>query len=107
MLEYTHTLADGKGSMPMASLWSGKLKKMLPGTHTVAVISGGYMDVTKFQTVLEYSLGLCGANCTLKVELPDNSQSLSQVNHFLQKNSHFTDFRSSRSQQHQCERRHF
>lgn len=98
MLEYTHTLADGKGSMPMASLWSGKLKKILPGTHAVAVVSGGYMDVTKFQTVLEYSLGLCGANCTLKVELPDNSQSVSQVSPFAFSNEQSIDFRSCSGQ---------
>ena len=77
LLLYTHTIADGKGVLPFASLFTNKID--IKNEKVIALITGGFVDVTDFQNLLEHSMGLIGNNFTLQVELLDNTNSLSKV----------------------------
>ncbi len=51
--------------------------------YIIDTFVGGFVDVTYFQTILEYSLALGGSSFTVILEIPDNSISLSKVHRLM------------------------
>ncbi|KYR00103.1 threonine ammonia-lyase [Tieghemostelium lacteum] len=77
-MEYTHTLTNGKGAIALGGLLSGKIL-MKPDEKVVVMISGGFVDVIDFQTILQYGLDLTGQSFEIELDLPDNTTALSKV----------------------------
>eukprot|EP01133_Synstelium_polycarpum_P016177 gene16177-19254_t len=77
-LEYTHTLTNGKGSIALGGLLSGNIQ-LKPNEKIVVLISGGFVDVIDFQTILNYGLDLAGQSFEVELDLQDNTNALSKV----------------------------
>ncbi|EGG16087.1 threonine ammonia-lyase [Cavenderia fasciculata] len=77
-LEYTHTLTNGKGSIALGGLLSGNIK-LKEDAKIVLLISGGFVDVIDFQTILNYGLDMIGQSFEITLDLPDNTTALTKV----------------------------
>jgi len=69
LLERAKILAEGAGAVTLAAVLNGKVKR-LEG-KTVALLSGGNIDVKTIATVVERGLVAAGRYVKLKVELDD------------------------------------
>eukprot|EP01117_Protostelium_nocturnum_P011821 TRINITY_DN430_c1_g1_i2.p1 TRINITY_DN430_c1_g1~~TRINITY_DN430_c1_g1_i2.p1 ORF type:complete len:966 (-),score=166.34 TRINITY_DN430_c1_g1_i2:23-2920(-) len=85
-LEYTHTQADGRGVLSVAALWNKKLG-LDNQQNVVGLISGGFMDLISFQTLLDYCLALSGYNFSIHVQVPDTTRSVSKLLQILGANN--------------------
>ncbi|KAN0004346.1 hypothetical protein ACTFIZ_010507 [Dictyostelium cf. discoideum] len=77
-LEYTHTLTNGKGSIALGGLMSGNIH-LRHDEKVLVMLSGGYVDVIDFQTILNYGLDITGQSFEIELDLPDNTTSLNKV----------------------------
>ncbi|GAM27661.1 hypothetical protein SAMD00019534_108370, partial [Acytostelium subglobosum LB1] len=77
-LEYTHTLTSGKGSISLGGMLSGNIP-FKKDEKFVVLISGGFIDVIDFQTILNYALDLAGQTFEVALDLPDNANALTKV----------------------------
>ncbi|EGC29058.1 threonine ammonia-lyase [Dictyostelium purpureum] len=77
-LEYTHTLTNGKGSIALGGLMSGNID-LRTDEKVLVMISGGFVDVIDFQTILNYGLDITGQSFEIELDLPDNTTSLNKV----------------------------
>ncbi|EFA82169.1 threonine ammonia-lyase [Heterostelium album PN500] len=77
-LEYTHTMTNGKGSIALGGMFSGNIK-LKQNEKIVVLLSGGFVDVIDFQTILNYGLDLAGQTFEVELDLPDNTNALSKV----------------------------
>ena len=85
LLQYTHTLGDGKGVLPFAALLSHKID--VKEDKVIGLISGGFVDVLDFQGLLDYSMGLMGNHFTINLMILDNTTSLATILDLLSSNN--------------------
>jgi hypothetical protein len=60
-------------------VFAGARVILIACTQVTVLISGGYIEVTDFQFMFEYALGIIGQNFSLEVTIPDNTTSLHKV----------------------------
>ncbi len=70
LLEKHKLIAEGAGAISVAAAMSGKLP--INGKKTVCVVSGGNVDVTFLNRIINRGLQRGGRQCTLTVELMDS-----------------------------------
>lgn len=77
LLERTKLLVEPAGAVGIAALLSGKIAA--DGKTTVAVLSGGNVDVALLDRLVEHGLSLAGRYLTLRVRLPDRPGQLARL----------------------------
>lgn len=77
LLEKQKTLAEGAGALAVAALLNGKAG--LEGGRTVALVSGGNIDVMRLSNIIERGLVKDGRLIRLRVTLPDHPGGLEKL----------------------------
>ncbi|HLF07338.1 MAG TPA: threonine ammonia-lyase [Thermoplasmata archaeon] len=78
LLERCKTLVEGAGAVSVAALVSGKVK-LRPGENVVALLSGGNIDITLLDRILNRGLQQDGRVFRFWVTVPDKPGQLSRV----------------------------
>lgn len=76
LLERTKLVAEGAGATPVAALLGGAIEADGP---TVCLISGGNVDLTLLDRIVQHGLTALGRYLILKIELPDRPGVLHQL----------------------------
>ncbi len=81
LIEQQKMIAEGAGAAPVAAAMFNKVP--VAGKKTVCVVSGGNIDVTSLNRVINRGLVKSGRQCNLTVELPDKPGQLSRITTIL------------------------
>lgn len=81
LLERHKLIAEGAGAVSVAAAMFSKLP--LEGKKTVCVVSGGNIDVTILNRIINRGLQKNGRLCTLSIELPDRPGQLVQISKLI------------------------
>ena len=81
LLERHKLVAEGAGAVSVAAAMFSKLP--LEGKKTVCVVSGGNVDVTIFNRIINRGLQKGGRLCTLSLEISDRPGQLVQVSKLI------------------------
>lgn len=81
LLERHKLVAEGAGAVSVAAAMFSKLP--LEGKKTVCVVSGGNVDVTIFNRIINRGLQKGGRQCTLSLEISDRPGQLVQVSKLI------------------------
>ena len=77
LLEREKTVAEGAGAVAMAALLQHKTA--LAGKHTIAILSGGNIDITLISRIIERGMVKDGRLVRLRIRLLDKPGSLQEV----------------------------
>jgi threonine dehydratase len=78
VMQISHTLPDAKAAAAVAAFLVGGVK-ICEGEKGVAILSGGNVDETVFDVLVNYALGLMGHNFSLALNIPDSTSSFEKV----------------------------
>ncbi|MGN0822984.1 MAG: threonine ammonia-lyase [Candidatus Gallimonas sp.] len=82
LIEKHKMIAEGAGATPLAAILAGKLPE-LKGKKVCCVVSGGNIDVTILNRVIQRGLLTSGRQCTLNIELLDKPGQLLTVSQII------------------------
>lgn len=82
LIEKQKMIAEGAGASSLAAVLAGKLPE-LKGKKVCCVISGGNIDVTILNRVIQRGLLMSGRQCTLNIELLDKPGQLVAVSQII------------------------
>jgi len=77
LLEFGKLVVEGAGAVGVAALLSGRLS--CKNQKTVAILSGGNVDVNLIARVVEHGLTLAGRYLIIRVKLPDRPGQLARL----------------------------
>ena len=82
LMERQKMIAEGAGATPLAAIMAGKLPE-LKGKKVCCLVSGGNIDVTIFNRVVDRGLLMSGRKCTMNIELLDKPGQLVTVSKII------------------------
>lgn len=82
LLEKQKIVAEGAGATPLAAVLAGKLPE-IKGKKVCCLVSGGNIDVTILNRVIQRGLLISGRQCTLNIELLDKPGQLVAVSQII------------------------
>lgn len=82
LLEKQKIVAEGAGATPLAAVLAGKLPE-IKGKKVCCLVSGGNIDVTILNRVIQRGLLMSGRQCTLNIELLDKPGQLVAVSQII------------------------
>lgn len=82
LIEKQKMVSEGAGAAPLAAVLSGKLPE-LKGKKVCCLVSGGNIDVTILNRVIQRGLLMSGRQCTLNIELLDKPGQLVAVSKII------------------------
>lgn len=82
LIEKQKMVSEGAGAAPLAAVLSGKLPE-LKGKKVCCLVSGGNIDVTILNRVIQRGLLMSGRQCTLNIELLDKPGQLVAVSRII------------------------
>lgn len=82
LIEKQKMIAEGAGATPLAAVLAGKLPE-LKGKKVCCLVSGGNIDVTILNRVIQRGLLMSGRQCTLNIELLDKPGQLVAVSQII------------------------
>ena len=82
LMERQKMIAEGAGATPLAAIMAGKLPE-LKGKKVCCLVSGGNIDVTILNRVVDRGLLMSGRKCTMNIELLDKPGQLVTVSKII------------------------
>lgn len=82
LMERQKMIAEGAGATPLAAIMAGKLPE-LKGKKICCLVSGGNIDVTILNRVVDRGLLMSGRKCTMNIELLDKPGQLVTVSKII------------------------
>ncbi len=82
LLEREKIVAEGAGATPLAAVLAGKVPN-IEGKRVCCLVSGGNIDVTILNRVVQRGLLMSGRQCTLNIELLDKPGQLVAVSQII------------------------
>lgn len=84
LIEKRKLIAEGAGATPVAALLAGKFPQ-LKGKKVCCLVSGGNVDVTRLNRIIQRGLYIAGRQFRLTIEVNDKSGQLAEVTQIIAK----------------------